>query len=34
MWAYIIFNVGAALFLYWAFHVPKKQSIHGSSKDK
>jgi ABC-type multidrug transport system permease subunit len=27
MWAYIIFNVFAALFLYWLMRVPKKRLI-------
>lgn len=27
MWAYIAFNVAAALFLYWVVRVPKKWSI-------
>jgi len=26
MWAYIIFNVFAALFLYWLFRVPKNKA--------
>lgn len=27
MWAYIIFNVAAALGLYWLARVPKKQEV-------
>ena len=27
MWAFIIFNVIAALFLYWLARVPKKQKV-------
>lgn len=27
LWAFIIFNVGAAIFLYWLARVPKKQKV-------
>lgn len=27
MWAYIIFNIGAALFFYWLARVPRKQKV-------
>lgn len=27
MWAFIVFNVVAALFLYWLARVPKKQKV-------
>ena len=27
MWAFVIFNVMAALFLYWLARVPKKQKV-------
>ena len=27
MWAFIIFNIGAALFLYWLARVPRKQKV-------
>lgn len=27
MWAYIIFNIAAALFLYWLARVPRKQKV-------
>ncbi|KAL9101511.1 MAG: hypothetical protein Q9163_003237 [Psora crenata] len=27
LWAYIIFNVFAALFMYWCFRVPRKQTV-------
>lgn len=27
MWAFILFNVGAALFFYWLARVPKKQKV-------
>ena len=27
MWAFIIFNIGAALFLYWLARVPRKQEV-------
>lgn len=26
MWAYIVFNIGAAVFLYWLMRVPKKSA--------
>lgn len=32
MWAFVVFNVCAALFLYWLARVPKKQKV--SKKDK
>ena len=28
MWAFVIFNVGAALALYWYARVPRKQKVH------
>ncbi|KAJ5702941.1 hypothetical protein N7488_010489 [Penicillium malachiteum] len=28
MWIYIVFNIFGAVFLYWAFRVPKKIEIH------
>ncbi|KAL8736690.1 MAG: hypothetical protein Q9166_000056 [cf. Caloplaca sp. 2 TL-2023] len=30
MWAFIIFNIGAALFLYWLARVPRKQKVQES----
>lgn len=30
MWAFIIFNVAAALFLYWLARVPRKQKVQES----
>ncbi|KAL8695772.1 MAG: hypothetical protein Q9224_003171 [Gallowayella concinna] len=30
MWAYIIFNIAAALFLYWLARVPRKQKVQES----
>jgi len=27
MWAFIIFNIFAALFLYWLARVPRKQKV-------
>lgn len=27
MWAYVIFNIGAALFFYWLARVPRKQKV-------
>ncbi|KAL9000682.1 MAG: hypothetical protein Q9169_000718 [Polycauliona sp. 2 TL-2023] len=30
MWAYIIFNIAAALLLYWLLRVPKKQKVQES----
>ena len=32
VWAYIIFNVGAALFIYWLARVPKKVSAGKAKK--
>lgn len=29
MWAYVVFNVVAALFLYWLIRVPKNWSLRG-----
>ncbi len=33
MWAYIIFNVAMALFLYWLARVPKKQKVQDEPID-
>ena len=30
MWAFIVFNVAAALFLYWLARVPRKQKVQES----
>ncbi len=30
MWAFIIFNIGAALLLYWLARVPRKQKVQES----
>ena len=30
MWAFIIFNIAAALFLYWLARVPRKQKVQES----
>ena len=27
MWAFIVFNVGAALFFYWLARVPRRQKV-------
>lgn len=33
MWVYILFNIGAALFVYWLARMPKKGGLFGKKKD-
>lgn len=34
MWAFVFFNVGAALFIYWLARVPKKRLGKGRKSKK